>query len=194
LSTSAAAEIRWTRRTPKVLSPGVRLREFPTKSSADRRPGPPRILFASDASARNKAVDLALTAVTDLRAEGSEVELVLGGPGDHSWALDGLGRRRSEAERAVRVLGVGDLSDLPGRYRDADVTVLPSRGEAFGLVLVESLASGTPVVCSTSGGMAEIVGDAPVGRVFRHNDVDDLRRALVEALQLAADPATPARC
>ena len=92
------------------------------------------------------------------------------------------------------MLGVGRLEELPARYRDADVTVLPSRGEAFGLVLVESLASGTPVVCSSSGGMAEIVDDKSVGRVFAADDVADLQRALIETIELGRDPSTAARC
>ena len=194
LSTSAAATIRWTRRPPGILSPGVRLSDFPTKSGGDRAPGPPRILFASDASAQNKGVDLALAAVADLRTAGNPVQLLLGGPGDHHWAMDGLRGRRAAAIEGTTVLGVGRLDELPGRYRHADVTVLPSRGEAFGLVLIESLASGTPVVCSTSGGMAEIVDDPAVGRVFRADDVADLQRALTEAIELGRDPATAARC
>ena len=193
LSASAAAEIRWTRREASILSPGVRVAEFPAKSGP-RHPGPYRILFASDASASNKGVDLALAAIADMRTSGEDVELLLGGPGDHGWALDALGERREAAIEGTRVLGVGGLDELPGRYRHADVTVLPSRGEAFGLVLVESLASGTPVVCSSSGGMAEIVDDPAIGRVFKSDDEADLRRALMETIELALDPATPARC
>jgi glycosyltransferase involved in cell wall biosynthesis len=194
LSISAAEEMRWVRRPAAVLSPGVRLTEFPPKVGGRRPPGPWRLLFASDASATNKGVDLVLAAVVGLRADGHDVELQLGGPGDHQWALDTLGAGRDAAIEATSVLGVGTLDELPGRYRSADVTVLASRGEAFGLVLVESLASGTPVVCSSSGGMAEIVDDPAVGRVFRSDDQADLRRAILETIELARDPATAARC
>ena len=50
------------------------------------------------------------------------------------------------------------------------MTVLPSWGETFGMVLVESLASGTPVVCNDDGGMTSIVTDPAVGRIARSED------------------------
>lgn len=82
---------------------------------------------------------------------------------------------------------------MPGRFRDATVSVLPSVHEAFGLVLVESLASGTPVVCSRSGGMPEIV-DRCVGRIAPPDDPAGLAAAIVAAVALAVEPGAPARC
>jgi glycosyltransferase involved in cell wall biosynthesis len=73
--------------------------------------------------------------------------------------------------------------------------VLPSEHEAFGLVLVESLASGTPVVAAASGGIAEIVDPgAGVGALTPVGDIGALAAAIVETVRLAADPETPARC
>ncbi|MHB1853777.1 MAG: glycosyltransferase, partial [Acidimicrobiales bacterium] len=83
---------------------------------------------------------------------------------------------------------------LPELYRSATVTVLPSRDEAFGLVLAESLACGTPVACSAEAGMIEVVDRPEVGRTARFGDDDDLARALAEAAQLARLASTPAVC
>jgi glycosyltransferase involved in cell wall biosynthesis len=102
--------------------------------------------------------------VDDLRAAVAElpgVEFELMGPGD----------------------GVRDL------YRRAWVSGLASVEEAFGLVLVESLACGTPVFARGDGGAAEIVSDG-TGVLFD----DDLPGALRAALALADRPETPARC
>ena len=74
------------------------------------------------------------------------------------------------------------------------MTVLPARDEAFGLALVESLASGTPVVCSKDGGMPEIVDDPCVGVTFSPRDAGALAGALDAAIDLAADPGTAQRC
>jgi glycosyltransferase involved in cell wall biosynthesis len=74
------------------------------------------------------------------------------------------------------------------------VTVLPSLNEAFGLALVESLASGTPVVCAEHGGMPEIVDRDDIGRTFPYGDVVALAKAIEEVVELAADPSTPERC
>jgi glycosyltransferase involved in cell wall biosynthesis len=88
-----------------------------------------------------------------------------------------------------------DRAALAAANREAHVAALPSVGEAFGLVLVEALACGTPVVGSDREAIPEVVGgDDGVGRLFAGEDPDDVARALLEALDLAADPATPARC
>jgi glycosyltransferase involved in cell wall biosynthesis len=101
----------------------------------------------------------------------------------------------SHTMAAIDVLGVGQLDDVPRRYREATVTVLPSADEAFGLVLVESLACGTPVVAAASGGMLEIVtDDAGVGALAPLGDTDGLAQAVIDTVRLAAEPETPARC
>jgi glycosyltransferase involved in cell wall biosynthesis len=71
---------------------------------------------------------------------------------------------------------------------------MPSEHEAFGLVLAESLACGTPVVCTDDGGMPEIVNDPAIGRTFPVGDVDAFAQALDDVIDLARDPLTPARC
>jgi glycosyltransferase involved in cell wall biosynthesis len=96
-------------------------------------------------------------------------------------------------EAVLDDLGPGTLDDVPERFRQATVSVLPSVHEAFGLVLVESLACGTPVVCSRSGGMPEIVTDK-VGRIAEPDDPASLADALVEAVALAAEPGIAEAC
>ena len=57
----------------------------------------------------------------------------------------------------VKFLGVVDYSKLPLYYRASDVFVLPSLSEAFGIVLLEAMASGTPVIGTKVGGIPEII-------------------------------------
>lgn len=178
---------------PVVVAPGVRTDRF--APTGDERDPVPVVLFVSDASGWRKGVDVAIAAVGRLLADRPDLRLRLAGPGDHGWALDRLGvAPGSPVARAVEVVGVGRHDELPGRYTRAWVTVLPSTHEAFGLALVESLACGTPVVCSDGWGMVDIVDDDAVGRRSRPGDADDLARALDEALDLAADPSTRERC
>ena len=75
-------------------------------------------------------------------------------------------------------------------YRRAWVTALPAIGEAFGIVLAESLACGTPVVGSPFGGIPEIIDRPEIGRAARSLEPPDLADALLEALELAETPAT----
>jgi glycosyltransferase involved in cell wall biosynthesis len=178
---------------PSVVPPGLRTSEFPPVDQP--RHGAPRVLFASDAADRRKGLDLLLAAFTLVLDTRPAARLVLGGGGDAGWAfeqVDEASRRRVQA--STDHLGAGELGDLPRRYAEATVTVLPSVDEAFGLVLVESLATGTPVVACASGGPVEIVDRAEVGRLAPPGDARALAVAVLETVHLAADPATPARC
>ncbi|CAN5813661.1 glycosyltransferase family 4 protein [soil metagenome] len=175
-----------------VLNPGTRLDRF--RPDLAPRTGPPRLLFPADANQERKGVAVALAALGRLLRTHPTARLLLGGPGDHHWAVPRLGADAERILASVDVLGVGALDEIPDRYRQAAVTLLPSWHEAFGLVLTESLACGTPVVCTDAGGMPEIVDDPRIGRTFRQGDDADLARAITEAIALAADPETPALC
>lgn len=193
LSRSAADGLEGlTGRRPVVLPPGVRLQDF--SPHLEPRTGPVRLLFPAFAEDDRKRLRVLLAALPLVLAELPDTRLLLGGGGDPSAAFDALDPSvRRQVEPHVDDLGAGSLADVPGRYRDATVTVLPSIDEAFGLVLVESLACGTPVVCSDSGGMPEIVSDQ-VGRVVRPDDPAALAAGIVEAVRLAAEPGVAARC
>jgi glycosyltransferase involved in cell wall biosynthesis len=179
-------------RTAVVLPPGVRLDRFPPALAP--RTGPPKVLFSADASDRRKGIDRLLAAFPAVLDRRPDARLQISSATDWTWALGALGPDRDRVAAAVDALGAGRPEDVPGRYREATVTVLPSRGEAFGLVLVESLASGTPVVCNDDGGMPSIVCDPAIGLVADAADPLALAAAILATIELAADPGTPARC
>ncbi|HEX3705566.1 MAG TPA: glycosyltransferase family 4 protein, partial [Mycobacteriales bacterium] len=132
LSQSAAAGLAAvTGRTPLVVSPGVRTDVF-TPALAPRT-GPPRLLFAAKAGAPRKRLPDLIDALPRVLDALPDTRLLVGGGGE-------LPRDVSpRAAGAIDVIGTGSLEDVPTRYREATVTVLPSVDEAFGLVLVESL-------------------------------------------------------
>jgi len=175
-----------------VVPPGVPLEQFP--AALEPRTGPPRVLLSADAADRRKGVDLLLASFARVLDRRPDARLQISSASDWTWALDGLGPDRDRLVAAVDALGVGRPEDVPARYRTATVTVLPSRGEAFGMALVESLASGTPVVCNDDGGMPAIVSTPEVGRVADASDPDALAAAVLEVIDLAARPGTPERC
>lgn len=86
-------------------------------------------------------------------------------------------------ERRVRLLGhLRETSLLTAAYREARLTVLPSEYEAFGLVLLESLAQGTPVVASRVGGIPEVVEDGRAGILVPPRSPGPLAAALARLL------------
>jgi len=86
----------------------------------------------------------------------------------------------------VRFAGFVQDEDLPDYYRLADVTVLPSTtmGEAFGLVLLESLATATPVIASCLPGVRTIVAHEQDGYLVPPGDVEALAGTLSELLSM----------
>ncbi len=67
-------------------------------------------------------------------------------------------------------------------YRAADVVLVPSRSESFGLVALEAAACGVPVVASAVGGLLSLVDDRRTGRLIEGRDPDDYARAIAEIL------------
>jgi glycosyltransferase involved in cell wall biosynthesis len=74
------------------------------------------------------------------------------------------------------------------------VSSLCSYREAFGLVVVESLACGTPVIASSSGAMPEIIDRPEVGALFAEPEEKEVARLLLEQLERSGDPATAEAC
>jgi phosphatidyl-myo-inositol alpha-mannosyltransferase len=194
LSASAAASINdITGVLPRVVPPGLRIDSFPLNATPRR--GPVRVLFPAHAADRRKGLDVLLAAFDRVLNRLPDARLVLGGGGNAEWAFAEMPAEMATRVRAATdVLGAGELDDVPALYAAATVTALPSVDEAFGLVLVESLATGTPVVGVASGGPVEIVTDPAIGLLAPPRDPAALADHICTVAQLAADGKTPVRC
>jgi len=111
--------------------------------------------------------------------------------------LVGDGPERGRAQRVAEDLGVGDRVVFLGKQQSvveilscAELFLLPSESEAFGLVALEAMACGVPVVASRVGGIAEVVSEPDAGRLAPVGDVDAMAEA---ALHFLSDDATWAR-
>jgi glycosyltransferase involved in cell wall biosynthesis len=137
-----------------------------------------RFVFTVGRVVAKKGFDLMLDAFVNIARDNPEVGLVIGGSGR---ARDDLMRRAAQAGLAGRVSFPGVLSrgEVAWAMGAADVFVLPSRVEPFGIVVLEALRAGCPVVVSGRGGAVEIVRDGIDGLV-----VDPL---LTDALSASVD-------
>jgi len=170
----------WLGVEARVMPPPVDTDLF---APAGERSEHPTIVCAADAREPRKRVGLLVEAFARVRREHPRARLLLD--------------VRTAAALADPPSGVEavDMADLAARYRSAWVGALPSWGEAFGLVLAEALACGTPVVGADREGIPEVVeGTEGVGALFAGDAPEAVARALLEALELAHDPATAARC
>ncbi len=93
--------------------------------------------------------------------------------------LVGDGPERGDTERHARALGVYDGIRFLGKQEPveeilsvADVFLMPSGSESFGLAALEAMACGVPVVCTEIGGLPELIGDTDAGFLCRLGDVD----------------------
>jgi glycosyltransferase involved in cell wall biosynthesis len=155
-------------------------------------PGMLRILFAGRLEAR-KGIDILLSAVQQLFPKYPNIHLDIVG-NDRIPGEGGTPYRRA-FEASARAAGIldrvkfhGEVSDeiLRGFYHECDVLVVPSRYESFGLVLVEGMMFGKPVIACRAGGMTEVVVEGVTGLLAEPGDVLSLERCLIELIDNVA--------
>jgi len=147
------------------------------------RYGDSLLLLAVGRLAARKGYGLLLRAFANVHSSDSQIRLV----------IVGRGHLRSRLQRQAQALGVADavtiesgmpFEELAALFRSADLVVYPSYYEGQGLIPLEAMASGTPVVTVDHGPLPEMV-DESVGRLFVMGDPDSMADAIMAEL---ADP------
>lgn len=128
-----------------------------------------------------KGFQVLARAIHALRSRVPEVHGVIAGRGSYL----------PELQTQIDVEGVSDLIELPGFVPDADLrqlvhhagcVVIPSLYEPFGIVALEALAAGAPLIVARTGGLAELVVGTNAGVTFEPGNPDDLADAIEQVL------------
>jgi len=137
-----------------------------------------------DARERYKGHDRIIELIPKLVAQGWDVSYIIIGDGDDRARLEDLARKAGIGER-VRFLGALSREYLAEAYRMADLFVMPSTSEGFGIVFLEAMASGTPALGLNAAGTRDALADGELGSaVSNEND-------LLPALARLLDTPTP---
>ncbi|WGV26098.1 glycosyltransferase family 4 protein [Halotia branconii] len=141
-----------------------------------------RILFTSRRLVHRVGVDKLLQAIAKIKPKVPDVWLAIAGRGHIQTAL----------EQQVKELGLNDYvkflgflpdEQLPIAYQAAELTIMPSQSfEGFGLAIVESLACGTPVLCTPVGGMPEILQPFSPNLITATTEVSAIAEKLEQVL------------
>ncbi|MEC4819026.1 MAG: glycosyltransferase family 4 protein [Scytonema sp. PMC 1069.18] len=115
------------------------------------------IIFTSRRLVHRVGIDKLLSAVAEIKPRIPDIWLAIAGRGPIQETLQQQAHELG-LDNHVKFLGFLPDGDLPIAYQAANLSVMPSQSfEGFGLAIVESLACGTPVVCTPVGGMPEIL-------------------------------------
>ena len=178
------------------ISPEVNVQHFyPREALTDRVP---TILFVGglDRAHYFKGVEFLLTSFAMMLTSAKELQarLVIVGSGDLMQKYQAHAKKLHIEDHVV-FAGNVSYDELPAQYSHADVTILPSidSSEAFGIVLIESLACGTPVLASRLPGVRS-VAPARIGKVFVVKNEGECAALMREALMTHWKQAVSQQC
>jgi glycogen(starch) synthase len=173
---------------PNGIAP-KRMRKRASSRAAVRETYDVPLLVFSGRLEWEKGVHTLIDALPKIRRHVGSFHVVIAGRGstDENLRAQVAAKRMKSRVSFVGWLPERELQDLVGA---ADLVVVPSIYEPFGMVALEAAALGAPLIVSGAGGLAELVTHGVSGRVFSAGDPDALAGAIIGALE---DPATTTR-
>lgn len=140
------------------------------------------ILFTPRRLVNRMGLDKLLIALAKIKPTIPDVWLAIAGRGALQTSLEQQARELG-LDDYVRFLGFLPDDQLPLAYQAADLTIIPSQSlEGFGLVLLESLACGTPALCTPVGGMPEVLETFSPDLITASPEATDIAKQLEEVL------------
>ncbi len=173
-----------------IIPGGVNTTRFqPTISAEAARsqlglPQDRKILFTPRRLVNRMGLDRLISAMVDVKKVVPEAYLVIAGKGPLRESLEAQVQSLG-LQNDVNFLGFVPDEDLPVAYQASDLMVMPSQGlEGFGLVLAESMACGTPAICTPIGGMPEVLSPLNPNLITNGTDSDAIAAKIIEMLTI----------
>ncbi|RAP27564.1 hypothetical protein DID74_00225 [Candidatus Marinamargulisbacteria bacterium SCGC AG-333-B06] len=140
-----------------------------------------RLLYCGEFS-KNKNIKRVIDAVKLLRQEGYEASLSL--VGNYGSYKDDINHYVKQLKTGYQIHDkVNDLNALKQHYRNADIFIMPSHTETFGLVYIEALSQGLPIIYTKGQGVDGYFDNDSVGISVVSNDVQHIKHAIINVIK-----------
>ncbi len=131
-----------------------------------------------------KGQDVLIKCLPHILQSRSDVRcVIIGGDFRNGTYIDELKELAQALGIGEKVYFLGQRNDIPELFKDIDVFVLASQTESFGLVIVEAMAAGIPVVATRCGGADELIEDGITGVLVNYGDIESMTAAIIKLLE-----------
>lgn len=161
-----------------VIKNGIDLSKFQKTRNKPQYRDIFRLVTVARLDIYKKGLDLLVQAISKCKKEGVNIDLDIIGPGE----LEEIQKLNElihlyGVEKSIHLLGPRtDINEILGNY---DLFILPSRYEGFGLVIIEAMSAGVPVLASNIDGPSEIISNNKDGFLFESEDVNSLTQQII---------------
>ena len=180
---AAAAFRRWMPEVAdrvEMIHNGIDLGMFPFRDGSEKSRGTTVLSVGRLTEAKNYFRALESFSILSRQMGDTNLRYLIAGEGG---LADGLRKTARDLGIGDSVEFLGNVEDVSALMREADVFFMPSTREGFGLAAVEAMASGAPVVASSSPGIAEVIGDdGSCGILVDPASPDDMARGLAQVI------------
>jgi len=164
-----------------VIPNGVDISAFNNAVPLEGWPGEHKsLVFLGRVDEPRKGLQVLIDAYPTIRAKNPGVRLLIAGPGDASDMINTL--EPSDAA-SITMLGMIDADEKANVLASGTLYIAPNTGgESFGIVLLEAMATGTPVVASNLAAFSRVLGNGQAGVLFNNEDSESLAAAVNKLL------------
>jgi glycosyltransferase involved in cell wall biosynthesis len=190
-SANTARDVEWILKVPpcRITSIHLAASEIPFHSRSDPSEkgdlfakygvhSPYVVVASAGCNWRTKNLEGSLSALAlGRRSSGIDFQTVVYGPGD---GIETLSKRNLTFELNIQRVGYLPVCDLAALFRNAQLFIMPSLYEGFGLPILEAMSCGCPIVTSNAGSLAEVAGYG--AQTFAPSSVDEMGKAVARLL------------